>query len=559
MNTLWRLIVLSSALLLFSCSNHEASLGPYEPSTDAGLLFESPSNVSDARSSRESYADKVKDKKQPCTKEVCDGKDNNCNGKIDEGIEPLPCKASKLPICKPGKRVCIRGKISRCTGTVYPLSPACLGSSDLNCDGLPDTNTMGVQSGEIRFNIDYEYEFSIYHVFKELSFSYYLIGRNRDSCRVIELWKTSSGRPPLITELARDCSYHPAFDLRTAYARLYNIGKRSLFTGFCSSADVFYGASFLKYCKFYLYNKQSNLVREVTLPGDLAEYEPLEFFAVQEPGKEYPALVVKFFKKKSSKSEATKLSIVSFGINSATGKLFRPFWLKRDLLVKSNFNFTFKRTLYGAAHGSGMIVFLLLHGTEKEKNMLLLDVKAGREVRERRFLFSENGRTSPPFLISDLVVEGQYVSFLYQSFVFHSRDKGYSRLIRKAVLNLQANTYKVETLLSLFTGYKGFYARASLERDAASAGLLIGLGSCEQGERSELFYYDLDLNKNKPNKKLLISTSPHPQQLHILSNGNSHSVYWFSTDRTACSDRYDYKIGGSPSLIHSLNISACRK
>lgn len=77
--------------------------------------------------------------------EVCDGKDNNCNTQTDEGCSCVngatkTC-GSNIGECKQGTQTCVNGQWAVCTGDVKPAAETCDGK-DNDCDTVPDNGVM---------------------------------------------------------------------------------------------------------------------------------------------------------------------------------------------------------------------------------------------------------------------------------------------------------------------------------------------------------------------------------------------------------------------------------
>ncbi|MFH1637072.1 MAG: putative metal-binding motif-containing protein [Candidatus Woesearchaeota archaeon] len=75
--------------------------------------------------------------------EVCDGRDNDCDGEIDEGCpcvegETQLCGEDPVGICVRGRQTCDNGFWGDCEGAVMPMKEVCDDNLDNDCDGLSD-------------------------------------------------------------------------------------------------------------------------------------------------------------------------------------------------------------------------------------------------------------------------------------------------------------------------------------------------------------------------------------------------------------------------------------
>jgi GH25 family lysozyme M1 (1,4-beta-N-acetylmuramidase) len=81
---------------------------------------------------------------RPGAPEACDGKDNNCNGTVDEGNPGggMSCSTNKLGVCAAGTINCMGGSLS-CVQNKLPGPEVCNGLDD-DCDGAIDDGNPGV-------------------------------------------------------------------------------------------------------------------------------------------------------------------------------------------------------------------------------------------------------------------------------------------------------------------------------------------------------------------------------------------------------------------------------
>jgi hypothetical protein len=71
--------------------------------------------------------------------EVCDGLDNNCDGVLDNNVTDTgqACNTGLLGNCSSGNTTCAGGKLT-CTQINYPVAEICDNAVDDNCDGVTD-------------------------------------------------------------------------------------------------------------------------------------------------------------------------------------------------------------------------------------------------------------------------------------------------------------------------------------------------------------------------------------------------------------------------------------
>lgn len=88
------------------------------------------------------------------TEEILDGKDNDCDGLIDEDFTCVEGSnqscGSDIGICSFGKQICVNGEWGECIGGINPWpNETCNNNLDDDCDGFVDDEDDECQEGEI--------------------------------------------------------------------------------------------------------------------------------------------------------------------------------------------------------------------------------------------------------------------------------------------------------------------------------------------------------------------------------------------------------------------------
>ncbi len=79
--------------------------------------------------------------------EACDGKDNDCDGETDEGLDGFPCENKNEYGTCPGQTLCLDGQVV-CDGRI-PSKDVCNGEDD-NCDGQTDENDICLKTSSVK-------------------------------------------------------------------------------------------------------------------------------------------------------------------------------------------------------------------------------------------------------------------------------------------------------------------------------------------------------------------------------------------------------------------------
>ncbi|MBK06267.1 MAG: hypothetical protein CL920_28230 [Deltaproteobacteria bacterium] len=78
--------------------------------------------------------------------EICNGKDDDCDGEIDNNLSSVcftgPPGTEGVGECRKGKRTCVAGAWTACVGSIVPVNEVCNGKDD-DCDGTIDESFPG--------------------------------------------------------------------------------------------------------------------------------------------------------------------------------------------------------------------------------------------------------------------------------------------------------------------------------------------------------------------------------------------------------------------------------
>ncbi len=82
--------------------------------------------------------------------ETCDGRDNDCDGRVDDGLSRScysgPTGTSGRGVCRAGTQTCAAGRWGACSGEVTPRAESCNRVDD-DCDGTVDDMACAMDAG----------------------------------------------------------------------------------------------------------------------------------------------------------------------------------------------------------------------------------------------------------------------------------------------------------------------------------------------------------------------------------------------------------------------------